>query len=127
MVHVKLAAGLSGFTHGFLGLALAADEEDALAFAGQFGQEFGGDIDLFNGFLEVQNVNLIAGFEDEGLHLGVPALGLVTKVDPGFDEFDECGLHVGTNVPVFRTPSYQGRRSTHVDPVEQAFEVVSAG
>jgi len=46
-------------------------------------------VDLLDRLVQVQNVNLVPAFEDEGLHFRVPTLGLVTEVDAGFDEFYE--------------------------------------
>jgi hypothetical protein len=89
MVDVILAAGFSSLLDGFLRLALAADEEDFFAFAGEVGQEFGRFVNLAHGFLDVEDVDLVAGIQDEWLHLWVPTLGLVTEVDSGFDEFGE--------------------------------------
>ena len=54
----------------------------------------GGDIDLLDGLLDVEDVDLIAGIEDEGFHLRIPAFGLVTEVDTSFDEFGEDLGHV---------------------------------
>ena len=90
VIHVELTASLSGFFHGVLSLALATHEEDALAFAGQITEEIRSGIDLFESFLKVEDVDLIPGFEDEGFHLRVPTLGLMTKMDAGFDEFAKC-------------------------------------
>jgi hypothetical protein len=60
-----------------------------LLLAGQFSKEVGGGVDLLDGFLNVEDVDLIPGFQDEGLHLGIPTAGLVAEVDSGFDEFGE--------------------------------------
>ncbi len=121
VIHVELAAGFSCLADGFLGLALAADEEHALAFAGEFRQEIGSDIDLFDGLLDVEDVDLIAGIEDEGLHLRIPAFGLVTEVDTSFDEFGEClHGHDAMMGPVFRTSSTRRNARPRVDTVEQA-------
>jgi hypothetical protein len=56
-------------------------------------EEIGRSVDLLDGFLDVEDVDLVLGAHDELLHLGVPALGLVTEMDSGFDEFgeDRCG------------------------------------
>lgn len=89
MVNIKLATGLGGFLYGILRLALAADEKDALASAGDVTQEIGGNFNLLEGFLNVDDVDAIAGFEDESLHFWIPTTGLMAKMDSGFDEFCE--------------------------------------
>jgi hypothetical protein len=91
MVHVILVAGFRGLFDGFLGLALAADEEDLLVLAGEIAEEVSGLVDLIDGLLDVEDVDVVAGAHDEFFHLGVPALGLVSKVDASFDEFGEYG------------------------------------
>jgi hypothetical protein len=89
VVDIILAAGFSGLADGFLGLAFAADEEDVFLLAGELAEELGGVVNLIDGLLDVEDVDLVAGLQDEGLHLGIPAAGLVTEVDSGFDEFGE--------------------------------------
>jgi hypothetical protein len=44
-------------------------------------------LELPHGLIEVDNVNLIALFEDEGPHLRIPALRLVSKVNASFQKF----------------------------------------
>lgn len=89
MIDIKLATGFSRFTDSFLSLAFTADEEDFFTFTSEFSEEVCCDVDLFNGFFEVENMDLVAGFQDEGFHFWVPAFGLVSKVDSCFDEFCE--------------------------------------
>jgi hypothetical protein len=89
MVDVELAAGFGGLFDGFLRLAFAADKEDLFALAGEVGEEISRLVDLFDGFLDVEDVDLVLGAHDEALHLGVPALGLMSEMDSGFDEFGE--------------------------------------
>jgi hypothetical protein len=38
-------------------------------------------------FAQVDDVDAVARVEDEGLHLGIPTLGLVSKVDACFQQF----------------------------------------
>jgi hypothetical protein len=37
--------------------------------------------------MQINDVDVVAGRVDETLHLGVPALALVPKVDPRFQKF----------------------------------------
>jgi hypothetical protein len=46
-------------------------------------QEVAGGFQLNEGLAEVDDVNAIAGVEDEGLHLGIPAPGLMAEMDAG--------------------------------------------
>jgi hypothetical protein len=93
MVHVELAAVFGGFLHGVLRLAFATDEKDLFLLAGEVAEENGGFVNLLEGFLKVDDMDAVAGFENEPLHTGVPAAGLVTEMSSGFDEF--CELLLG--------------------------------
>ena len=44
-------------------------------------------VELLDGLAEVDDVDGVALLENEGLHLRVPALGLVAKVDAGLEKF----------------------------------------
>jgi hypothetical protein len=72
-------------------LALAANKEDLLVLAGQFAEEVSSFVDLIDGLLDVEDVDVVFGAHDEFLHLGVPAFGLMSKVDASFDEFGKYG------------------------------------
>ena len=43
-------------------------------------------MELPRGLIEIDDVNLVPLFENERLHLRVPTLGLVAKVDPCFEQ-----------------------------------------
>ena len=45
-----------------------------------------GALDVLNGLLEVNDVDAVALGENEALHLGVPATGLVPEVDAALKE-----------------------------------------
>ena len=58
-----------------------------LAAGGDFAEEILRDLELLDGLLEVNDVDAVARFEDEGLHLGVPTLGAVTEMDARVQQF----------------------------------------
>ena len=90
-----LAAGLGRFLDGFLGLLLGADEEDVAALGRGSGEEFAGFFHLNDRLGQVDDVDAVAGLEDESLHLGVPATGLMAEMNACFEEFfDSDGAHV---------------------------------
>jgi hypothetical protein len=57
-----------------------------------------------HGLREVDDVDVVAGTEDEGRHLGVPAMALVAKVDASFEELThiECRQCHAKVLPIFR-------------------------
>ena len=64
-----------------LALLLGADEEDRAAAARDVADEVVGSIEKDGGLLQVDDVDAAPLGEDVGLHLGVPAAGLVAEVD----------------------------------------------
>ena len=79
-VDVGHAATVGGVGDGLLGLLLRADEQDGAAVLGDVGDEGVSLVHAHEGLLEVQDVDVTAGAEDERLHLGVPTTLLVTEV-----------------------------------------------
>src|SRR5262249_30684918 len=84
---VVLAASLGGFADGFLGLLFRADEENGAALSHGGGEKVASGLQLSEGFAEINNVNPVAGFKDEWLHLGIPTFGLMTKMDARVQQF----------------------------------------
>ncbi len=72
--------------HRFLRLLLAAHKQDLPAATGHLLQKFGRTMQLLHGLIEIDDINLVPLLKDKGLHLRIPALGLVPKVDPGLKE-----------------------------------------
>ena len=66
---------------GLLALLLGADEQHAAAALGGLPEEGVGLVDEDGRLLQVDDVDAAALAEDELLHLGVPAAGLVAEVD----------------------------------------------
>ena len=86
VVHVGHAHALSVFLDGFLGLLLGADEQDVATVGDGFLHEVEGNVDVCDGLRQVDYVDAVTFGEDEALHLGVPATGLVPEVDAAFQK-----------------------------------------
>ena len=86
LIDVKLSASHGRFFHRFLRLLLAAHKQDLPAATGHLLQKFGRTMQLLHGLIEIDDINLVPLLKDKGLHLRIPALGLVPKVDPGLKE-----------------------------------------
>ncbi len=83
VVHAD-AGGL--FLDGVGRLLLGADEQDRVALLGEAAHEGVGFLELLNGLLQVDDINTVAFAVDILGHLGVPAAGLVSEVDAGFQQ-----------------------------------------
>ena len=57
-----------------------------VALLGEAAHEGVGFLELLNGLLQVDDINTVAFAVDILGHLGVPAAGLVTEVDTGFQQ-----------------------------------------
>src|SRR5207244_2835709 len=57
------------------------------AAARDFLEKFRSPPKLQDGLVQIDDVNLIALFEDERLHLRIPTLRLVSKMDASFQQF----------------------------------------
>ena len=79
-VNVRHAATVGSVSNGFLSLLLGADEEDGAAVLGELGDKGVGLVETEKGLLQVEDVDVATVAEDVGLHLGVPATGLMTEV-----------------------------------------------
>ncbi len=106
-VTIILTAFLGGFLDRLLGLFFGADEQGLAALAHGFSQENTGRIQLAKGFAQIDDVNAVAGVEDEGLHLRVPPFGLMSKMNPGIQQF----LYSNTNhnFPLVKDPRRENR------------------
>src|SRR5665648_658004 len=69
-----------------LGLLLRTDEQHAPATGGKIAHEVVRGVDLAERTLEVDDVDAVAFGEDVRLHLRVPAPGLMSEVDTGFEQ-----------------------------------------
>ena len=84
---IKLAAGFGGFFDRLLRLLFGADEQHAPALADGAAEKIAHAFDRREGLAEVDDVDSVAGIEDEFLHLGIPTFGLVSEVDARFQQF----------------------------------------
>src|SRR5690606_29510483 len=67
-------------------LTLGAHEQDATAIGNSIADQLQGAIERRHGLAEIDDVNIVANTEDEPLHLGVPAVLLVTEVNAGLKQ-----------------------------------------
>ena len=82
--HIELAAFLGGFLDGLLGLLLGADEQHAPPLPTVVVRKSQAASQAGECLAEVDDMNAVAGIEDERLHLGVPTLGLMSEMDACF-------------------------------------------
>ena len=85
LIDIKLSAGHRRFLDRFLRLLLAADEQNLAAAPRHFLQKIGRAMQLLHRLIEIDDVDRVALLENERLHLRIPALGLVTKMDACFE------------------------------------------
>ena len=83
IVHTD-ALGL--FLDGIGGLLFGADEKEGAVVLGQGADEVIGLFQLLHGLLEIDDVDAVALAVNVLGHLGVPAAGLVSEVDAGFQQ-----------------------------------------
>ena len=81
LVDEERAGALGLFANDVLRLLLGADEQNDFALARHLLDDFVGFAQLLHGEREIDDVDAVALLEDERLHLGVPAAGLVAEVD----------------------------------------------
>ena len=68
----------------FLRLFFAANEQNPTPAARNLLEKIGCPSELSYRFVKIDDVNLIALFKDERLHLGIPTLRLVSKMNTSF-------------------------------------------
>ena len=87
MIDVELLGGIRSVTDSFLGLALTTNEQDLFTGRGELRKKLSSGIELFDGFIEVDQVDVMLFSEEKLAHLRVPLAGLVAEMDTSFDEF----------------------------------------
>jgi hypothetical protein len=93
LVDVRHAALLGEALDRVLGLLLGADEEDRATLGHEVADERVRRLDAGQGLVQIDDVDAVAVTEDEPLHLGVPATGLVSEVHASFEQLahrDDC-------------------------------------
>jgi hypothetical protein len=81
-----LRATLGGVRDRVLRLALGADEQDAAAFGDRIADSLQCAMQQRHRLREIDNMNVVAGAEDEIAHLRVPAVGLVAEMHASFQK-----------------------------------------
>ena len=81
LIDVRHADTIRLLGNRFLSLLLGADEHDGSTVGDGFLHVLVGTIDVRQRLLKIDDVDAVALGKDEALHLGVPAPGLVPKVD----------------------------------------------
>ena len=103
---------------GLLRLLLGADEQHLAAAGDGVLDERVGAVDVGQRLLQVDDVDAVALGEDEALHLGVPATGLVPEVDAALEEL--AGGDDGHGRIPFLTGLRWGRRTVGSVPSSSA-------
>src|SRR5439155_26605121 len=85
-VDVEGAAAVGLLAHGVLGLLLGADEEHLAALRREVPDEVVSVAEHLDRLLQVDDVDAVPRAEDVGLHLRIPATGLVSEVHPGLEQ-----------------------------------------
>ena len=98
MIDVIHAAAEGFLCHGLLRLALGADEQDGLAEGGLFTDVLQRLLEVLQGLLQVDDVDVVTFAEDELLHPRIPVPGLVPEMNAGFEQFLHSDLRHGTSV-----------------------------
>ena len=104
LVDVRLVGAGRLLGDRLLGLLLRADEEDLVAAGDGLAHELEGDVEALDGLGEIDDVDAVALGEDERLHLGVPAAGLVAEVDSGLEQLPHRNGRHGARPPVGSLP-----------------------
>ncbi len=88
--HIRHAGSFSGRAQLLLGLFLRANKQHCPTAGNNLLEKATGHLELGQGLVQVENMNPIALGKNVALHFGVPTLGLVTKMNPGFEQFRNC-------------------------------------
>jgi hypothetical protein len=87
LVYVELPARGRGLFDCFLRLFLATDEKHLAPSAGDLAEECSRLLKLPDCLTEIDDLDGVPRLENERLHLRVPPLGLVTKMDTCLEKF----------------------------------------
>src|SRR6266851_946285 len=86
VVDVILPAALGGLGDRLLRLALGADEEYAAAAGDSVAQLLQSAVEHRHRLLEVDDMDAVANAEEVGLHLRIPAAGVVAEMNASFEQ-----------------------------------------
>src|SRR5450631_3198446 len=93
VVDIGHAGALRFFRDDFPRLALGADKQDSAAVGGQLADVLQRLLVHLHHLFEVDDVNLVAGAEDEIRHLRVPVPCLVAEMHSGLQHLTHCDRH----------------------------------
>src|SRR5207245_4593122 len=83
------------FFERLLRLFFGPDEQHPPTLGDRFVKKTTSGFELTEGLAQVDDVNAVPGIEDEFLHLGVPPFGLMSEVDPCFQQFLNANTYHG--------------------------------
>jgi hypothetical protein len=96
-----------------LRLLFGADEQNFSALADGVGEKIQGGMQLRLGLAQINDVNPVARVKDERLHLGIPTLRLMSKMDARFQQFFNSDRAHCSNFPLVKTPNkFKASRGT---------------
>jgi hypothetical protein len=107
VVDVEHLATTGFLGHDLAGSALGADEQDGLAAADAGGDEAGRVYERAGGHLDVDDVDPVLLAVDVRTHTGVPAAGLMTEMDAGFEQFTKGNRRHSYSRMVVRPPAFK--------------------
>ena len=90
LVDEKHAAAQCFFRNCILGLPLRSDKENCFSLCCKFRDELCGFLEQPKSLLQIDDVDSVTLTENVLLHLRIPALGLVTEMNAGFQKFLHC-------------------------------------
>ena len=112
LIHVGHSAAQRLLLYALLSLPLGAQEKDRTSLGHVITDDIVRLVQGPQGLLKIDDVNPIALGKDVRLHLGVPALGAMTKVDSCLQELFHCNdSHGYYLLDVFRSPSSSRQRT----------------
>ena len=82
LVDIAALATVGRVADDILGLFLRPDKEDVVVAVGNIADELEGLFEMFDCFLQVDDINPVALAKNILLHLRVPALRLMAEMDP---------------------------------------------
>ncbi len=93
VVNKRHAGARCFFADDFTGLALGADEQDGALVRSQLAYKLERVLVHRERLLKVDDVDFVAGTEDERGHFGVPEAGLMPEMDTGFQHLTHGDRH----------------------------------
>lgn len=121
LVDEKHVGSLSFFFEDFCRLPLGADEQDGFSACNKIADESIGVLHSRNSLLKVDNIDAAAFTEQKLLHLGIPAVGLMTEMNACFQQLlDRHHSHAFTSLRACRAPTWgEGTRFPYSQAVQR--------